>query len=155
MTDQQTPVPTFQTRRIAGVVEVPLPSGGQVSLDVDLDVDTGTAVVTLPGLQARTEIQVITTDGDLVRACIEAAIRATEDAEAGRVVPLVGKSEFQAEEVVKIAFECGGAATAPLMQDHPTYVFPSERVKEAVDRCLLSHGLRAYGDGTVDRVVPE
>lgn len=153
MTDQnETPVPTFQTRKLAGVVEIPTDLG-QITLPVSVDVPSGTAVVTLLD-GTRVEQTVITTHGDLVAAAIGAAVEAGEDAKAGRSIPLVGKESFTPKEVVEIAFQAAGAATGPLLVDHPGYVFPSERVQEAVDRLLADFGLRAHGDGTVDRIVP-
>jgi hypothetical protein len=44
------------------------------------------------------------------------------------------------EPVWGLVFECAGAATAPLLQDHPDYVFPSERVEESVSHALAEHG---------------
>jgi hypothetical protein len=48
---------------------------------------------------------------------------------------------FKVEDFWRIVFECAGAATGPLLQDHPDYVFPSERVSEAVVNCLATHGI--------------
>lgn len=45
------------------------------------------------------------------------------------------------KQVAQIAFEAAGAASAPFMQDHPHYVFPSERVSAGVDQVLLEHGI--------------
>lgn len=36
------------------------------------------------------------------------------------------------EQLMELVFEAAGAATGPLMQDHPDYEFPSERVSLAV-----------------------
>lgn len=41
------------------------------------------------------------------------------------------------KQLCGIVYECAGAATGPLMRDHPDYVFPSERVAEAVGDTLL------------------
>lgn len=49
-----------------------------------------------------------------------------------------------------LVFECAGAATAPLLQDHPDYVFPSERVAAAVRACMADNGFthppQGYGE---------
>lgn len=154
MSDARTPVPdseqprSAQLTRIEGLVHL------EISYPVALDVATGNAIVTLPD-QTRTEVTVITTHGDLVAAMISAAEQARDDAEAGRTVPLVGKESFRAEEVAEIAFVAAGAATAPLMADHPDYVFPSERCTAGVNLVLAERGIRAHGDGTVDLIVPE
>lgn len=55
---------------------------------------------------------------------------------------------FAAEEVAGIAFEAVAAGTAPLLADHPGYVFPSERVKEGVECVLREHGIEAHDDGS-------
>lgn len=154
MSDSTTPVPdseaprSAQLTRIEGVVHL------EISYPVALDVASGSAIVTLPD-QTRTEVVVITTHGDLIAAMIQAAEQARDDAAAGRTVPLVGKDSFRAEEVAEIAYVAAGAATAPLMHDHPDYVFPSERVAEGVNIVLAERGIRAHGDGTVDLIVPE
>lgn len=58
---------------------------------------------------------------------------------------------FTKEEMVKLAFTAGGAATAPLMHDHPDYVFPSERVMESVMAVLREEfDIIAHGDGTAE-----
>lgn len=40
------------------------------------------------------------------------------------------------EQIRELAFQAGGAATAPLLEDHPDYVFPSERVAACVENVL-------------------
>lgn len=40
------------------------------------------------------------------------------------------------EELLGLVFEAAGAATAPIMADHPGYVFPSEQVAGAVTRVI-------------------
>lgn len=40
------------------------------------------------------------------------------------------------EELLELVFTAAGAATAPLMADHPGYVFPSEQVSGAVVRVI-------------------
>lgn len=45
------------------------------------------------------------------------------------------------EELCGLVFEAAGAATGPLLEDHPDYVFPSERVSERVALVLLEHGI--------------
>lgn len=65
---------------------------------------------------------------------------------------------FTPEEVTEIAFTAAGAATGPLLADHPRYVFPCERVAEGVRRVLRDAGIEAHGDGSatiVDRQVRE
>lgn len=48
---------------------------------------------------------------------------------------------FTAEQVLGIAFTAAGAATGPLLRDHPHYVFPSERVSAAVADVVREHGI--------------
>lgn len=38
--------------------------------------------------------------------------------------------------IVQLVFEAAGAATSPLLQDHPDYEFPSERVQAAIEKVL-------------------
>lgn len=57
---------------------------------------------------------------------------------------------FSPERVVEIAFQCAGAATRPLLEDHPSYVFPSERVAAAVTYCLADFGIVAHADGSAE-----
>lgn len=45
------------------------------------------------------------------------------------------------EKLREIIFQAAGAATLPLLQDHPDYVFPSERVSEAVEQICESFGI--------------
>jgi hypothetical protein len=45
------------------------------------------------------------------------------------------------DKLHEIIYQAVGAATVPMMQDHPDYVFPSERVKEAVEGCLVKLGI--------------
>lgn len=40
------------------------------------------------------------------------------------------------EELLGLVYEAAGAATGPLMRDHPDYVFPAEEVSEAVARVI-------------------
>lgn len=62
------------------------------------------------------------------------------------IQPVGSASErtFSASEVRAIAFQAAGAGTRPLMQDHPDYVFPSERVSEAVNGVLGQFGVEGY-----------
>ena len=46
------------------------------------------------------------------------------------------------EKVREIVYQAAGAATRPLLEDHPNYVFPSERVSEAVGYVCRSSGSR-------------
>lgn len=45
------------------------------------------------------------------------------------------------EKFREMMFQAAGAATAPLLEDHPHYIFPSERVKEAVERVCVDFGI--------------
>lgn len=45
------------------------------------------------------------------------------------------------ERIRSLVFQAGGAATRPLLQDHPGYIFPSERVKEAIEFVLDDFGI--------------
>lgn len=40
------------------------------------------------------------------------------------------------EELLGLVYEAAGAATGPLMRDHPDYTFPSEEVATAVTRVI-------------------
>lgn len=49
--------------------------------------------------------------------------------------------------VSEVAYQAARAATRPLLEDHPDYVFPSERVRDAVAGLLTDFGIpRACGD---------
>lgn len=154
MSEHQTPVPdqdpprSAQLTRLEGLVHL------EESYTVSLDVATGNAIVTLAD-GTRVQVTVITTTGDLILAMIQAAEQARDDALAGRTIPLVGKSEFPAEEVAEIAHVAAGAASTPFMRDHPTYVMPSEEIVELVGAVLAERGIRSHGNGTVDLIVPE
>ncbi len=41
----------------------------------------------------------------------------------------------------EVIFQAAGAATRPLLEDHPHYVFPSERVLEAVEEVCADFGI--------------
>lgn len=45
------------------------------------------------------------------------------------------------EKLREIIFQAAGAATAPLLEDHPSYVFPTERVTEGIERVCSEFGL--------------
>jgi hypothetical protein len=45
------------------------------------------------------------------------------------------------EKLHELLFQVAGAATTPLLQDHPDYVFPSERVLERVNEVLDDFGI--------------
>ena len=45
------------------------------------------------------------------------------------------------EKLYEIIYQTVGAATVPFMEDHPDYVFPSERVIEAVAYSLKNFGI--------------
>lgn len=42
-------------------------------------------------------------------------------------------------DLCELVFTAAGAATGPLMRDNPEYVFPSERVAEAVTLVIEEH----------------
>lgn len=56
-----------------------------------------------------------------------------------------GKRDEQKRDIVEklheIIFQAAGAATLPLLEDHPGYIFPSERVKEAVEEVCSQFGI--------------
>lgn len=62
--------------------------------------------------------------------------------EAKRLLELV-RAEGLGDMLNKLIFECAGAATRPLLEDHPDYEFPSQRVMEAVDFVLADWGFGA------------
>jgi hypothetical protein len=43
--------------------------------------------------------------------------------------------------VTEVAYQAAGAATRPLLEDHPDYVFPAERVQDAVAYLLETFGV--------------
>lgn len=45
------------------------------------------------------------------------------------------------EKIREIIFQSVGAATGVILVDHPHYVFPSERVKEAVEKVCAEFGI--------------
>lgn len=47
------------------------------------------------------------------------------------------------DELWRLVFECAGAATRPLLEDHPDYVFPAERVADAVREVMEREGFQA------------
>jgi hypothetical protein len=59
-----------------------------------------------------------------------------------------GRREEQARPIVEkineIIYQAAGAATAPLLEDHPDYVFPAERVSDAVRRVCDSFGIPSW-----------
>lgn len=44
--------------------------------------------------------------------------------------------DITVEKLRELVYQAAGAATVPLLEDHPRYVFPSERVQEAVEHVL-------------------
>lgn len=85
------------------------------------------------------------------KECLEMVSRRDlEEAEAAGVALGARVQELEAQLKVKsltedglaeaalleLAFVAAGAATAPLLQDNPDYVFPAERVKENVNRVV-------------------
>lgn len=45
------------------------------------------------------------------------------------------------EKLREIIFQAAGAATRPLLEDHPEYIFPSERVNEAIEQVCSDFGI--------------
>ena len=45
------------------------------------------------------------------------------------------------EKIREMVFQAGGAATRPVMEDHPHYIFPAERVAEAVEEVCARFGI--------------
>lgn len=45
------------------------------------------------------------------------------------------------EKLRELIYMAAGAATAPLLADHPEYVFPAERVRESVEQVCSSFGI--------------
>lgn len=54
---------------------------------------------------------------------------------------LVEQRRDISEKFREMMFQAAGAATRPLLEDHPKYVFPSTRVKEAVEEVCRSFGI--------------
>lgn len=55
--------------------------------------------------------------------------------------------------VSEVAYQAAGAATRPLLEDHPDYVFPSERVSDAVAELLSDFGIaRACRDCATEQL---
>lgn len=48
------------------------------------------------------------------------------------------------EKLREIIYQAAGAATRPLLEDHPDYVFPSDRVAEAVGYVCSEFGIPPY-----------
>lgn len=59
-------------------------------------------------------------------------------------------SRLDTEEVVGLAFEAAGAASAPFMRDHPRYVMPTEEIGDGVRRVLADHGITELPEGYRD-----
>jgi hypothetical protein len=45
------------------------------------------------------------------------------------------------DKLREIIYQAAGAATQPLMQDHPHYVFPAERVHDAIEEVCIQFGI--------------
>lgn len=60
-------------------------------------------------------------------------MRSLEQIRADNDTPIYVLTSEQLRELV---FQAAGAATAPLMADHPDYEFPSQRVEDAVNSVL-------------------
>lgn len=54
---------------------------------------------------------------------------------------LVNHVVLTKEKLHELVFQVGGAATRPLLEDHPNYVFPAERVKEAIEQVCSEFGI--------------
>jgi hypothetical protein len=54
---------------------------------------------------------------------------------------LTAGQRWTPEQIARLAFLAGGAATAPLLADHPSYVFPAERVAARIGDVLREHGI--------------
>ena len=52
--------------------------------------------------------------------------------------------KFTEDELYELVFQVAGAATAPLLVDNPTYVFPAERVYDSVCDLLVHRNLPDY-----------
>ena len=66
------------------------------------------------------------------------------NADAGGAAAAADASTLWANAAGKTRLDLGqaaGAGTRPLLDDHPNYVFPSERVKEIVDHVCGSFGI--------------
>jgi hypothetical protein len=50
----------------------------------------------------------------------------------------------------EMMFQAGGAATRPLLEDHPHYIFPSDRVRDAVEEVCISFGLPKENDNAAE-----
>lgn len=74
----------------------------------------------------------------------EAAMEAGE--RKWRIDPATGDVVMKLADLRELVFVAAGAATAPLLQDHPTYEFPSERVSEGVEHVLDEWGLVSERD---------
>ena len=55
-------------------------------------------------------------------------------------MPTESPFEISREKLWSLVFTAAGAATQPLLEDNPKYVFPSERVAENVALTLTEHG---------------
>lgn len=51
---------------------------------------------------------------------------------------------FTTGELYQLAGEIGGAATRPLLEDNPDYVFPAERCFDAIKELLKINGYPPY-----------
>jgi hypothetical protein len=56
-----------------------------------------------------------------------------------------GKRDEQERNIIEklrgIIFQAAGAATAPLLEDNPDYIFPSDRVIEAIEEVCKKFGI--------------
>lgn len=78
------------------------------------------------------------------------SIRETEPPHFRRIVIPYGRDDAW---VAEVAMQCAGAATRPLLEDHPDYVFPAERVRDAVNALLEEFGIgRVCEDCSDERI---
>ena len=104
--------------------------------NVDLVGCTDAQVWAKEWLKIITENPTIPTDEGTMIGWFANAIMAGYDA---------GKRDEQKRDIVEklreIIFQAAGAATVPLMMDHPNYIFPSEHVKEAIEEVCSQFGI--------------
>lgn len=81
-------------------------------------------------LEEQVAVKQATIDG------LAATVSAQADSLEERVAKLAKRSDAW---VTELAYQAAGAATRPLMEDHPDYVFPAERCQEAVAYLLETY----------------
>lgn len=63
-----------------------------------------------------------------------------EDQDAAITAFVAGLSTGQRKLLRTLVFLSAGAATQPLLAENPTYVFPAQKVTEAVEFILAGYG---------------